>query len=497
MIPLEGEVKATALPESFGRLFQEQCTGKLRVAAGTGQSCVYFEDGSIVYATSSEGHLRLGAILIQDGLIGPNDRAMAMSMVLPGKRVGDILVQLGKIQPDDLQRARLKQAQAICAALFGVQGGSFVYNDGAKIPPDLRLQQLSTPNILMDGLRRMAVFDQMKTSLGSPTTLPRLAGPLAQICREVALTPTETRLLARIDGTASIKEIIRFSSSSEADTYKLLYALRLLGFLLCDTIPPFARPVAQDGKASTGPERAASDLDTAYARISDFDNYDVLGVPDNASTEEIKRAYSRLVKSYHPDRIGAAGSETRKKAERVFARITEAYQVLVDEDSRRRYDRAGPAEKKQFGSGGTRKSVTKAESEAVEKWAQTCYEKGMESFKARLYADAVQRLAQAVRSNPRKAEYSLALGWACARNPATAKEAERAFARAVNVDRFNPEPYVQMGKYYREAKDLEKAKALFQRALALDDQHEEALKELAEVEAGPAKKSIWNKVTGR
>jgi molecular chaperone DnaJ len=68
------------------------------------------------------------------------------------------------------------------------------------------------------------------------------------------------------------------------------------------------------------------------------DYYEVLGVPRNASDQEVKSAYRRLALKHHPDRnAGDAQAEER------FKEAAEAYGVLGDADKRRRYDAYGHA----------------------------------------------------------------------------------------------------------------------------------------------------------
>ncbi len=68
------------------------------------------------------------------------------------------------------------------------------------------------------------------------------------------------------------------------------------------------------------------------------DYYAVLGVPRDASAEDVKKAYRKLAMQYHPDRNNGS-----KDAEEQFKAITEAYDVLRDADKRQVYDRYGEA----------------------------------------------------------------------------------------------------------------------------------------------------------
>lgn len=66
------------------------------------------------------------------------------------------------------------------------------------------------------------------------------------------------------------------------------------------------------------------------------DYYDVLGIPRNASEDEIKRAYKKLALRYHPDRNPGDG-----EAEERFKEASEAFQVLSDPEKRHIYDTFG------------------------------------------------------------------------------------------------------------------------------------------------------------
>jgi len=66
------------------------------------------------------------------------------------------------------------------------------------------------------------------------------------------------------------------------------------------------------------------------------DYYEILGVNRNASIDEIKKAYRQLAIKYHPDK-----NPDNKDAEEKFKEAAEAYEVLSNDDKRRRYNQFG------------------------------------------------------------------------------------------------------------------------------------------------------------
>ncbi|MDR2155557.1 MAG: molecular chaperone DnaJ [Burkholderiaceae bacterium] len=69
------------------------------------------------------------------------------------------------------------------------------------------------------------------------------------------------------------------------------------------------------------------------------DYYEVLGVPKNASDDEIKKAYRKLAMKYHPDR----NQGDAQNAEAKFKEVKEAYEILSDPQKKAAYDQYGHA----------------------------------------------------------------------------------------------------------------------------------------------------------
>ncbi|HOQ90305.1 MAG TPA: molecular chaperone DnaJ [Candidatus Hydrogenedentes bacterium] len=77
------------------------------------------------------------------------------------------------------------------------------------------------------------------------------------------------------------------------------------------------------------------------------DLYEILGVPRNATQEEIRKAYLKLAHKYHPDKTGGD-----KEAEEKLKEINAAYDILKNPEKRAQYDRMGTADGPGFGGGG-------------------------------------------------------------------------------------------------------------------------------------------------
>lgn len=113
--------------------------------------------------------------------------------------------------------------------------------------------------------------------------------------------------------------------------------------------------------------------------MQNFRNYyDILDVPRDASSEEIKKAYRRLARKYHPDlNPGDNAAEER------FKDIGEAYEVLSDATKRGQYDQFGQF----WNQNGFQTGRSPRRSSSVNQWESAANAEFAESVDFSEYAD--------------------------------------------------------------------------------------------------------------
>lgn len=141
--------------------------------------------------------------------------------------------------------------------------------------------------------------------------------------------------------------------------------------------------------------------------------YEVLGVPENASDEEIKKAYKELVKKYHPDKY--QNNPLADLAEEKLQEINEAYDTIMKGSGNGSRNNSGTAS---FDSMKVRRCIDAGNLAVAEqilnstsdRSAEWFFLSGMLSYRKGWYDDATSKLQTATDMDPSNIEYSQAYG---------------------------------------------------------------------------------------
>jgi curved DNA-binding protein CbpA len=208
------------------------------------------------------------------------------------------------------------------------------------------------------------------------------------------------------------------------------------------------------------------------------DFYGVLGVPRNATTEQIKERFLQLTREKHPDRF--TGPQ-KQQAELAFQAITQAFNVLSNADRRRQHDielqRPG-AHKSDPGE------LTKV-----------FMQRGIKAYKAKSFIEAADNFARATEADPNNGLAWHHLARTCLLEDRWLPRATAAVARACELEPMKAEYHKLAGQIFLKAGERDKAANYFRQAIRWGGEDAEVRAALDALEG--KKKSLLGGLFGR
>ena len=327
---LEGNVERFKLPEIFQLLSHGRKSGTLGIQRDTDIVMVYFRDGQIVYAYGPRLHCHLGQLLKEKGRITGAQLSIAVSLQSEsreGKRLGQVLTDLGLVDRADVMEVVRSQIEELLYSLLSWERGAFKFYDDQFPTVEEITVDISTENIILEGLRRLDEMNHLRDSLtdmAAPLALTQ-AGEGRRM--DVSLSPEEWNILALVDGRRSIRDIVEISNLSEVETLKKLAALRLAGLLTPVELSEIAPTSAVEDRLERVTGRLIALLENylrATGAASATGTASVIGVSGQigAFSSETRRGVGGLalteILSEDSDRVSGRGTERARMSGRTF-----------------------------------------------------------------------------------------------------------------------------------------------------------------------------------
>jgi hypothetical protein len=206
--------------------------GVLHVETAGTRRTIYFMEGQIVFAASSDPDDRLGERLLRDGLISLEQLAEAVSGLRSGKRLGTLLVEAGSLTGEQLVTGVLSQVEAIVLALFVWQEGEYRFEEGALPTEEVITLEMKTSEILLRGIRTIRSFSRIRKSVGAPHTIYGLAAEGEELLEGLELSAGEELLLEHLaNGEETVEGLCREVFLSNFEIYQTLWGLKILGIV--------------------------------------------------------------------------------------------------------------------------------------------------------------------------------------------------------------------------------------------------------------------------
>jgi curved DNA-binding protein CbpA len=199
------------------------------------------------------------------------------------------------------------------------------------------------------------------------------------------------------------------------------------------------------------------------------DFYSVLGLPRNATEEQIRQRFREQARLRHPDRFRGAEKEA---AERDFQEITQAFNVLSDPDRRRQHDN----------------ELSRPSESDPRQMCRAYLQRGIKAYKEKNFLEAADNFDRATKADPNSGQAWQHLAMACAQQANWLPRAVAAIERACELEPMNPAYLKQAGRIFALSGNADRAILFYRRALQWGEDDPAVQRALDELIKAPAPK---------
>jgi hypothetical protein len=243
---LQGSLAERDFPELIHDLSEGRWTGLLTLThVGVGRS-VTFQKGRMVFAASTSADDRLGELLLRHGRISLRQFVDAGNVVAPGKRLGAILVEQGVITPKDLVRTVVEHTQEIIYGAFQWTEGQYRLQEGAP-PAEAITLKISTPDIIMEGIRRIESWHRITRAVGGLAARYERAAGYEDTLRSLTPSLEKLSVLTGLNQPTTIEALCHESTLSDFEVCRTLWAYKVIGAVRRIDVPAPPPPMEDEG----------------------------------------------------------------------------------------------------------------------------------------------------------------------------------------------------------------------------------------------------------
>ena len=242
----QSDLAQTPLPEILVTIHRYKVPGVVECRRDSEVKRIYLDRGQIIFATTNQIRESLGDKLLREGKITRQqyDESIARHKQT-GKRHGVTLAEMKIITPEQLFSAVREQLQEIVWSIFTWSSGAVKFAPGRDRSLEFVRVEISVPQAILHGVRRMADPKALVARLGTKTTL--LARTLKPV-EELTLTPEEQNLLDAVDGKKALYELVKTPPLAPSDNARILYAFFALHLIGVKENRPVKVQIRTEGK---------------------------------------------------------------------------------------------------------------------------------------------------------------------------------------------------------------------------------------------------------
>ena len=330
-------------PRLIGDMFRRGFTGTIKLCNRPAEKSIFFEKGRPTFAKSNLPHDRMGDLLFREGKISRQQHAHSRELVVEsGRRMGEILVELGFLKRRELLPAVRRHVEDVIYSVFSWESGEYTVAPG-ELGPDEKIRLSRHPAaLIVEGVRRKYSLDRLAALIGSSATVVSVLDPelLKAVLHTTDLSEAEQQAIHSFDGVRPIYEVAEVAQVDVLTAYQLAYGLIAVGAATSagaetrHTETPRTRALVGETDIAIDRQRVLA----KYALVVEADYFRLLGVRHTASSFEVRRAYEAARRDYSQESFPAKiREELAREIDQINELLDEAYAVLRDDDMRGAY----------------------------------------------------------------------------------------------------------------------------------------------------------------
>jgi hypothetical protein len=249
---LEGDLARFAVPDLLTFLSLARQTGVLvfERKKPTQETKIFFQEGHPAYASSSLPALRLGEMMVRLGKVKSEDvERLLVKGMAEGLPIGQALVNEKLLDQTGLEVLLRQQVSEVIFDTFEWGAGTFLLLDKVRPPATAVPFEIDMQNLIMEGVRRIDERLHMADAFPDRELVVEVSANPERVRQSATLTPEEWQVYFLVDGRRTIAEIVQMSGPHELET------LGILRRLVAASIVAVNKPMALISTARLTPDR--------------------------------------------------------------------------------------------------------------------------------------------------------------------------------------------------------------------------------------------------
>ncbi len=230
-LSIQGTLAETTVPDLFRSLVRSSETAILSLEAIARNDAIYFSEGRIIYASSSDPDMGLGEVLLRSGELNLQQYSQAMERMVTPRRIGSLLVDLGYLKPEELSRAAERQACAIVLNAMSYRTGSYTIEFTSNFPEEIIALPLSTDRLILDGVRHIEYWSLILRGIGRLDRLLQQVPGADTRSYTVELNEEESHVFSLANEPTKVSDICARSYLSNFVTCRTAWGLLAVNML--------------------------------------------------------------------------------------------------------------------------------------------------------------------------------------------------------------------------------------------------------------------------